>query len=232
MLPAPEQKSRFVERMFDRIAPRYDLMNRLMTLGIDRSWRRQAVAAAHISAGDRVLDVGCGTGDLCRAARAGGARAIGIDPAAGMLALAARDAAGCTYVRAVAERLPVADASCDAVVSGFALRNFTSVEAVLGECARVLVPGGRLVILEVDVPASSLLRAGFRAYFHGVVPLLGRLVSDGRAYSYLAGSLAFLPDEQRLARLLADAGFARIEKRRLSGGAAQIVCAIRSDGSA
>jgi demethylmenaquinone methyltransferase/2-methoxy-6-polyprenyl-1,4-benzoquinol methylase len=209
--------------MFDRIAGRYDLMNRLMTFGADRGWRRVTVDAAGIAPGVRVLDLGCGTGDLCRDASVRGAEVVGLDPAARMIEIATGRAPDCRFVRAHGEALPFENGSFDAVVTGFALRNFSDVDAVLAECARVLRPGGRIAILEVDVPRSRLLRTGFDVYFRGVVPLLGRVVSDGTAYSYLAKSLAYLPDEERLAGSLQRAGFVYVTKRRLLGGAAQLV---------
>jgi demethylmenaquinone methyltransferase / 2-methoxy-6-polyprenyl-1,4-benzoquinol methylase len=222
-LPSASEKARYVESMFDRIAGRYDLMNRLMTFGADRGWRRATIEAAGIETGTRVLDLGCGTGDLCWDAKARGAAVVGLDPAARMIELATDRVPDCRFVRAHGEALPFTSDSFDAVVTGFALRNFSDVDAVLAECARVLVPGGRIAILEVDVPRSRLLRTGFDVYFRGVVPLLGRVVSDGSAYSYLAKSLAYLPDEQSLSASLTRAGFSSVMKRRLLGGAAQLV---------
>jgi demethylmenaquinone methyltransferase/2-methoxy-6-polyprenyl-1,4-benzoquinol methylase len=222
-LPSSGEKAGYVESMFDRIAGRYDLMNRLMTFGADRGWRRVTVEAAGIAPGIRVLDLGCGTGDLCRDANLLGAAVVGVDPAARMIEVATDRVPGCRFVRAHGEALPFTSESFDAVVTGFALRNFSDVDAVLAECARVLTPGGRIAILEVDVPRSRLLRTGFDVYFRGVVPLLGRVVSDGSAYSYLAKSLVYLPDEQRLAASLRQAGFTSVTKRRLLGGAAQLV---------
>jgi demethylmenaquinone methyltransferase/2-methoxy-6-polyprenyl-1,4-benzoquinol methylase len=226
-LPTDAGKRHYVERMFDRIALRYDLMNRVMTLGIDRSWRARAIDAIEPCRGDVVIDLGCGTGDLARAAAARGARSLGVDVAAGMLEQArARDRAT-LLVRADGLALPLADASCDAAVSGFVLRNFTDVGAALAECGRVLKDGGRLALLEVDVPASRVLRLVFDAHFNRVVPLLGRLLSDGDAYGYLSSSLVYLPTETELASMLAAAGFENVCKRRLTGGVAQLVTARR-----
>ena len=130
-LPTHEEKRRFVERMFDGIAHRYDLMNRLMTFGIDRAWRREAIAALGITPGCTVVDLGCGTGDLAIAAATAGANVVGVDLSAAMLAVARSRGSGGTYLRADAEHLPLADVSCDAIVSGFAVRNFLSVPTVL-----------------------------------------------------------------------------------------------------
>ncbi len=224
--PAGEKRAR-VEAMFDRIAPRYDLMNRLMTFGIDRAWRRAAIAALKISPRDRLIDLACGTGDLALEGARAGAWVVGFDLSAGMLREARKRAIGCLLVRADALRLPLAAACCDAVVCGFALRNFADVTVALAEAARVLKPEGALALLEVDTPASRLVRFGHRLYFHHVVPVLGRLLSDSDAYSYLPASVAYLPAEPALHGMLAAAGFCSIEKRRLSGGVAQLVTARR-----
>jgi demethylmenaquinone methyltransferase/2-methoxy-6-polyprenyl-1,4-benzoquinol methylase len=227
-LPDPAVKRAFVERMFDEIAPRYDLMNRLMTLGIDRSWRRLAIEALGLGPGDRVVDLGCGTGDLTAAAAAAGARAIGIDLSRRMLVLAARRNRHCWFVQTDAASLPLPDRSCRAVVSGFALRNFVSIPAVLRESARVLRKGGRIALLEIDHPQSAAGRAALDLYFGRVVPLLGRIVSRGYAYAYLADSRSYLPNATTLTNELRSAGFERVEKRRLTMGAAQLVTAVRS----
>lgn len=229
MLPSGPDKRRYVEHMFDGIAPRYDIMNRLMTFGIDRSWRRRTIEAANITHNSIVVDIGCGSGDLCADAADTGATLVGIDPSRGMLELARRRVPRANLLRAVGEALPLADASCSAVVSGFALRNWSSIPTVIAEAARVLAVGGRLAILEVDVPASQVMRAGFNVYFGRVVPILGTLLSDGSAYQYLADSLAYLPGEVDLHRMLSDAGFEDIEKRRLTAGVAQLITATRGE---
>lgn len=227
-LPAAATKRAAVEAMFDRIARRYDRMNRVMTLGLDRGWRRRAVDGLVLGRGERVLDLGCGTGDLAAEASQQGARVVGVDLSAGMLAEAKRRGLpGVSLVRGDALRLPLADGSCDAAVSGFALRNLTSIAPALAECARVLRPGGRLALLEVDTPRSPWLRAGHRAWFHGVVPWLGRLLADRDAYSYLPSSVAYLPDESELRRVLQAAGFTDVRKLRVLAGAVQILFARR-----
>ncbi len=226
-LPATEDKREFVERMFDGIAPRYDLMNRLMTLGIDRAWRRRLLAGLGLPSSSTILDIGCGTGDLLEEAATRGLRGIGVDLSAGMLAKAAERVPGAQLLRADAAALPLPDASCDGAVSAFAVRNFVSVDSVLGELGRVLRPGGRLAILEVDRPASATLRLAFDAYFRAVVPLLGRALSRGYAYRYLSDSRAYLPSAAELESMLGEAGFAAVDKRALTGGAAQLVFATR-----
>jgi len=226
-LPPSQHKQRFVERMFDEIAPRYDFMNRLMTFGIDRSWRRAAVDALAIEPGAVVVDIGCGSGDLSLEIAERGATAVGVDPAAGMLHLARRRAPTTELVRAVGEALPLASASCDGIVSGFALRNWSSVAEVLAECGRILRHDGRLAILEIDVPEWAPIRTGFRLYFGSIVPFLGSMLSSPEAYRYLAESIAYLPPDVELHRMLIDAGFDDIAKTRLTGGVAQLITATR-----
>lgn len=228
MLPHAQEKQRYVERMFDEIAPRYDFMNRLMTFGIDRSWRRAAIDALEIEPGSVVVDVGCGSGDLCVDLAARGATPVGVDPAAGMLTLARRRAPEAALLRAVGEALPLASAGCDGVVSGFALRNWSSVAAVLVECGRILRHGGRLALLEIDVPEWAPIRTGFRLYFGRIVPFLGSVLSSPAAYRYLAESLAYLPPDVELHRMLVEAGFDDIAKTSLTGGVAQLITATRN----
>lgn len=228
-LPAAAEKRAVVEAMFDRIAPRYDLMNRLMTFGVDRGWRRQAIAALALRPGERVLDLACGSGDLAAEARAAGVQVVGLDFSAGMLREARARRLGCGLVRGDALALPLADGTLDAVVSGFALRNFVDLAGAIGECARVLRPHGRIALLEVDRPASALLRFGHAMYFRRVVPILGALLSDRAAYAYLPESTAYLPDAPVLLAMLRSAGFATFRKRSFLGGAAQLVTAERRD---
>lgn len=147
--------------MFDRIAPRYDLVNRVMTLGLDRRWRRRTIGALALPKGARVLDLGCGTGDLCEELRAVGYSPVGIDLSAGMLGAAHTPA---PLVRGDALRIPVPDGAVDGVVSGFALRNVVDLDALFSECARVLRPGGRMAMLETDEPNNRVLQAGHRLW--------------------------------------------------------------------
>ena len=218
----------FVGQMFDAIAPRYDLMNRLMTLGLDRVWRRATLAALAIAPGSVVVDLGCGTGDLSAGARALGARPLGVDLSAGMLAAARRRGAVPALLRADASRLPLADASCDSAVSGFALRNFESIEAVLDDCARVVKPGGRIALLEIDRPERGVFAVVFDVYFRRVMPMLGALVSRGYAYRYLASSTVYLPSWVELRSMLERAGFRDVAKQSMTAGTVQLVTAVRS----
>src|SRR4029453_16208029 len=191
---APEQ----VRTMFDRIAPVYDAMNRAMTLGLDRRWRR-LTAEAVVTPGARVLDACCGTGDLALAdARAGG-RVTGVDFSGEMLARAERKAPEFDWVQADAAALPFPDASFDAVTVGFGIRKLADLEGGLRELARVLVPGGRLACLEITRP-RGILRPFFRLWFDGLVPVAGKVLPGGAAYSYLPGRVGAFPAPAGLAR--------------------------------
>jgi demethylmenaquinone methyltransferase/2-methoxy-6-polyprenyl-1,4-benzoquinol methylase len=223
-LPIGERKARAVEEMFDRIAPRYELVNRVMTLGLDAGWRRRAVRELQLEPGARVVDLGCGTGDLCRVLGRAGLRAVGVDMAAGMLAKAHTSA---PLVRADALRLPMGDATVDGAISGFALRNVVDIAACFREAARVIRPGGRVVFLEVSEPPSPIVRRLHALYFRRIVPMVGGLLSDRRAYAYLPASTAYLPSPADLLRLLTDAGFARCRRVQLGAGAAQLLIGTR-----
>ena len=228
-LPEADEKAAAVRTMFDRIAPSYDRMNRIITLGFDQRWRRSLVDALGVGSDDTVLDLACGTGDFALIARERGANVVGLDFAGAMLATARRrcpEAVG--LVRGDALRLPLASGSVSVAVSGFALRNFVAIPPVLAEVARVLRPGGRLGLLEVDEPRSGLLRLGHAVYFQRIVPALGAVLSDGSAYRYLPASAAYLPDGEGLRAMLLEAGFTSIEKRSHLGGAAQSITAVRA----
>ena len=222
------EKAAVVRAMFDRIAPRYDVLNRLISFRLDQRWRRAVVRAATISAQDRVVDLACGTGDLSALAVRTGARVVGVDFAGNMLAGARRRGISAAFVQADAERLPLPSHWATVIVSGFALRNFVSIPAVLAEAARVLLPGGRLVLLEVDTPTNKLLQWGYSLYFKRLVPLLGALLSDAPAYAYLPRSVSYLPESNTLQRLIAAAGFRQVVKHQLCGGVVQLLTAIRT----
>ena len=224
-LPEGDDKHRAVEAMFDRIAPRYDRLNRIISLGQDRRWRRQTVGALRLAPGATVLDLGCGTGDLCDVVTGAGYSPIGVDFSAGMLASAHTRA---PLARADALALPVPDASADGVVSGFALRNFVDLDRFFRECARVLRPGGRLAALETAEPAGSLLRAGHNLWFRRVVPFIGAtLAHDAEAYDYLPRSAAYLPPPGDLLALVEAAGFAAVARRTFTAGAVQLITGTR-----
>ena len=224
-LPEGETKHRAVEGMFDRLAPRYDRMNRIISLGMDKGWRRRTVDALAAVAGGTVVDLACGTGDLCRDLAARGYRPVGIDFSAGMLAAATVDA---PLVRGDGGALPIATAGVDGVTCGFALRNFVDLDAVFGECARVLRPGGRFAALDATVPTSTLMRAGNAVWFRGAVPLLGRLLAhDAEAYTYLPKSTAYLPATRELTGRLQSAGFRDVRHTTLTGGSVLLLTATR-----
>lgn len=223
-LPEGEEKVAAVRTMFDAIAPRYDLVNRIMTFRMDVGWRRHTVASLGLARGAQVVDLACGTGDLCRELAAQGARPIGVDLSFGMLA-AARTSA--PLLQGDALCLPLPDAAVDGVTCGFALRNFASLPPFFAELARVTRRGGRIALLEVAEPPNPLLRAGHGLYFGKVVPLVGGLLSDPAAYRYLPRSVAYLPEPGAMLGQLAEAGFVDVERRLLSVGIAQLITAAR-----
>jgi demethylmenaquinone methyltransferase / 2-methoxy-6-polyprenyl-1,4-benzoquinol methylase len=205
-----------VRTMFDRIAPVYDFMNHAMTLGLDRRWRRLA-ARAVVHQGDDVLDSCCGTGDLAiEDARLGG-RVTGLDFSEPMLERARRKAPELEWVRGDALALPFADESFDAATVGFGIRNVADLEAGLRELARVLRPGGRLGVLEITRP-RGVLRPFFRLWFDVLVPLAGKVLPGGAAYTYLPASVRRFPGPADLARALERAGFTAVSYRLLAGG--------------
>lgn len=210
--------------MFDTIAPRYDVVNRIMTFGLDRRWRRAAVRALGLTPGSVVVDLACGTGDLCRDLAAVGYQGVGVDVSRGMLDHAR---AAAPLLQADVMSLPLPAASIDGAVSGFALRNLVALPPLFEELARVVRPGGRVSLLDVATPEQPLLRAGHAAYFGHVVPRIGALLSDRDAYRYLPKSVAYLPPPAEMLAQLAGAGFDRVERGLLSGGVTQLISATR-----
>lgn len=223
-LPTGVEKARVVREMFDRISGRYDLVNRVMTFGMDVGWRRRAVRELRLPGGAVVADLACGTGDLCNELLAGGYRAVGFDFSHGMLLNATTPA---PVAEADILRLPLTDGSVDGATCGFALRNVTDLDALFVETARVMRRAGRLALLETSEPEGRLLRAGHALYFRGIVPLVGGALSDRRAYSYLPRSTAYLPGSDQLLPMLQDAGFTELERIPLSGGVAQLLVGTR-----
>ena len=206
-----------VRRMFDRIAPVYDAMNRVMTAGLDRRWRAETVREA-VRPGDRVLDACCGTGDLALAARAAGAGSVvGLDFSERMLERARAKAPGLEWVQGDVLSLPFEDDAFDAAVVGFGVRNVEDLEAGLRELRRVLRPGGRLGILEITTP-RGVLAPFYRVWFDRVVPLLGRVLPGGDAYTYLPASVRRFPGPEELADLLRSCGFGSVRFRLFAGG--------------
>jgi demethylmenaquinone methyltransferase/2-methoxy-6-polyprenyl-1,4-benzoquinol methylase len=191
-------------------------MNRVMTAGLDQRWRRRAVAAA-VRPGDRVLDACCGTGDLAIAARRAGASVVGLDFSERMLERARRKDAAIEWLRGDLLALPFEDASFDGATVGFGVRNVDDLDLALRELQRVLKPGGTLAVLEITQP-TGLLRPFFRLWFDRVVPLLGKVLPGGAAYTYLPASVRRFPDADALVERLRAAGFPRAGYERLGGG--------------
>lgn len=222
---------RQIADMFDRVAPRYDRLNRILSGGRDIGWRRRAIALARLESNQVALDLGIGTGDLALgllAASDESARVIGVDLSPVMLEPLRRRAGASGERRmlpllATAERLPFGDASFDRVVAGFAVRNFGDLALGLRETRRVLRAGGRAVILELSTPANRLVGALYHSYFHRIAPLIAALLGgDLAAYRYLPRSVSAFPGADGLAEHMREAGFARVRYERLSFGIAAI----------
>jgi demethylmenaquinone methyltransferase / 2-methoxy-6-polyprenyl-1,4-benzoquinol methylase len=204
--------------MFDRIAGVYDVMNTVMTAGMHQRWRERAVELARIEAGSRALDVATGTGDLAVALRAAGAEVVGCDFSEEMLERARRKEPAARFEWADALALPYEDDSFDAATVGFGARNFSDLQRGLGEMARVVRPGGRVVVLEITTPQRPPLSTFFSLWFDRVVPALGRLAGDEAAYSYLPNSVKRFPDPHALAAELAGVGLDDIRWVLTAGG--------------
>jgi demethylmenaquinone methyltransferase/2-methoxy-6-polyprenyl-1,4-benzoquinol methylase len=203
--------------MFDRIAPVYDLMNRVMTAGLDQRWRRLTVRAV-VSGGDRALDACCGTGDLAIAARQAGAReVVGLDFSARMLERARGKDAAVEWVQGDLLQLPFENGSFDAATVGFGVRNVADLERGLAELRRVLRSGGRVGILEITQPRGPL-KLFYRLWFDVLIPLAGKILPGGKAYTYLPASVRRFPGPERLAELMRAQGFSDVTFRRLGGG--------------
>jgi demethylmenaquinone methyltransferase / 2-methoxy-6-polyprenyl-1,4-benzoquinol methylase len=224
-LPSGKDKLEAVRQMFDEVAPRYELVNKVMTFGMDRAWRRETIRALALHSGTRVLDLACGTGDLSRELHSGGYEVVGLDLSEGMLH-AAHDVAA-PLVVGDAALLPFATGSFEGVVSGFALRNIADLQASFDECARVTRSLGRIAFLEVDRPPNPLVRFGHDVWFRHAVPFIGSLLSVRAAYQYLPRSVEYLPAPPEIAVMLEKAGFTHIEHRTLLMGTVQIVSATR-----
>jgi demethylmenaquinone methyltransferase / 2-methoxy-6-polyprenyl-1,4-benzoquinol methylase len=202
--------------MFDRISPVYDVMNHAMTAGLDRRWRRLA-AATVVRPGDAVLDACCGTGDLAIAAERAGGRVTGLDFSEQMLVRARRKSESVEWVLGDVTALPFDDSSFDAVTVGFGIRNVPDLDVGLAELARVLRPGGRVACLEITRP-EGMLKPFFRLWFDGLVPLAGKVLPGGRAYSYLPASVRRFPGPSDLAAAFGRAGFDGVGWKLMGGG--------------
>jgi demethylmenaquinone methyltransferase / 2-methoxy-6-polyprenyl-1,4-benzoquinol methylase len=207
-----------VRAMFDRIAGVYDRMNRVMTAGLDATWRSRAVDLAGIEPGARVLDVACGTGDLALEAASRGASVVGLDFSSEMLRLAREKSAAVEWIEGSALDLPFADDAFDAATVGFGARNFADLERGVAEMVRVVKPGGRVVILEITTPQKPPLSTFFGIWFDRIVPALGRVAGDPDAYTYLPSSVKRFPAPEALAGVLARAGTQRVRWLLTAGG--------------
>jgi demethylmenaquinone methyltransferase/2-methoxy-6-polyprenyl-1,4-benzoquinol methylase len=205
-----------VRQMFDRISPVYDLMNRVLTAGLDGRWRRLA-AAAVVRPGDRVLDACCGTGDLALADLEAGGAVTALDFSERMLERARPKSDAVRWMRGDAMALPFEDASFDAATIGFGIRNVSDLEAGLAELARVLSPDGRLGCLEITQP-RGLLRPFFRLWFDHLIPFAGKVLPGGAAYTYLPASVRRFPGPEELAAAMERSGFTDVAFRLLAGG--------------
>jgi demethylmenaquinone methyltransferase / 2-methoxy-6-polyprenyl-1,4-benzoquinol methylase len=212
-----------VRTMFDRIAPVYDVMNRVMTAGLDQRWRRATVAAV-VDPGDRVLDGACGTGDLAIIAARAGANVTGLDFSERMLERARRKAPELDWTRGDLLALPFEDESFDAATVGFGVRNVADLPRALEELRRVLKPGGRLGILEITRPRGPL-RFFYSLWFDRIVPLLGKVLPGGEAYTYLPASVRRFPGPDDLAAQMA--GFRDVEYRLFAGGIVALHTGVR-----
>ncbi|HEV3465098.1 MAG TPA: class I SAM-dependent methyltransferase [Actinomycetota bacterium] len=215
--PAAERTAPGVRRMFDRVAPRYDLANTVFSVGQDKGWRQAAARATGLAAGEVAADVACGTGALAREleALAAGAVVVGLDFSQEMLKRGGRG----RFAAGDALQLPLADASVDVVTIAFGLRNLPEPGQGLLEFRRVLRPGGRLVVCEFSTPVVPVLREVYGRYLTRLMPVAARrLTSDPEAYQYLARSIGAWPDQPALARWLQEAGFGEVAWRNLTGG--------------
>lgn len=230
VLPAADDKARYVNRMFTEIAGRYDVMNRLMTFGLDQGWRRHAArAVARAEPANRALDVGTGTGDflLTLSEALPGAQMVGLDFTFQMMVAGQPKIAplgdAASFINGDALALPFRDASFDVLTTGFTVRNVTDIEAAFREMLRVVRPGGLVACLEVARPRSALVRFGHQLYFNRIVPLLGGLIGGNRtAYTYLPQSAANFPLPPQLAELMRRAGWEDVRYELLGLGAVAV----------
>ncbi len=227
--PVRDKDAALVQRMFDRVAPRYDLANAVFSAGLDRHWRDVTVAAVAPSPGMVVVDVAGGTGALAAPLAARGARVVVADLSFEMIRVGTDRVCGdVSWAVADAQRLPLPDASVDAVTIAFGLRNLNDPDAGLAELRRVVRPGGQLAVLEFASPTSPTFARVYRRYLLDVLPRLAHaLTSDPAAYGYLARSILAWPDQQTLAGQIRDAGWRSVRWKNLTGGIVALHHALR-----
>jgi len=238
-LPNEEQKEGYVQDLFNTIAPKYDLLNRMMSIGLDRSWRRRAVAMAEIQRGEQVLDICCGTGQLTLEAAAAVGReghVTGLDFSQRMLDIARQsvDQAGLkdriTLVQGNAMALPFADNAFDAVTVGWGLRNVPDISQVVGEMIRVVKPGRMVISMDMGKPQMPFFKQGYWFYFEKLVPLMGKIwARDRSAYAYLHDSAKAFLSQEELTALFSASGLGEASYRNLAGGAVAIVAGRKKD---
>lgn len=217
-----DEKREAVREMFDTIAPRYDLVNRIMTFRLDVGIRRKTLDSLELQPGSTVLDLACGTGDFVKALEKDGHTAIGIDLSHGMMAAATSES---PFVQGDLLALPVADDAVDAAVCGYALRNLVSLAPFFAELARVVRPGGRIALVDVSAPENRILRFGYDIHFNKIVPFIGGLFSDKSAYAYLPRSVNYLPEPETMLEMLQAAGLTHPDRTQLTLGIAQLLTA-------
>ena len=231
---APAKEAARISGMFDAIAGRYDLLNHLLSAGLDKRWRRRAVDVLQLSGREIVLDLCTGTADLALAAATGPRRAkrvVGVDFSAAMLQIGSGKVRGSAVdlIRGDAMRIPLRDASVDATTIGFGIRNVEQPAAACREIARVLRPGGTLVILEFSLPRAPALRGFYLWYFRKILPLIGRMISKHKsAYTYLPASVEAFPSPEEFVQQLRDAGFGTTRAVPLTFGVVYMFVAIKT----
>jgi demethylmenaquinone methyltransferase / 2-methoxy-6-polyprenyl-1,4-benzoquinol methylase len=224
-LPQGQAKVHAVRTMFDAIAPRYDLVNRIMTFRLDVRWRRKAIRSLGLPANSVILDLASGTGDMCIDLRKAGYQPLSMDLSLGML-IADRSNAPRTQTDIL--QLPCASNSVDGVTCGFALRNLLDLNTFFAELSRVTKPGGRIALLDVGIPTNPFIKWGNSIYFGKIIPRIGGLLSNRAAYNYLPKSVAYLPSPTAMVEMLEKNGFSSVEHRQLSGGLTQLLLATKA----
>ena len=230
-----EDKKKFVQQIFDDIAHRYDFLNHFLSLGIDIYWRKKFIRKLNIADQTTILDVACGTGDICfEILKFHNVSVIGLDISKNMINLAKKKAekrkqSQATFIHGDGESLPLDSDSIDYLTISYGFRNISNYEVALEEFFRVLKPGGKLGILEFSKPKSKIIRSVFGLYFHHILPRIGSLFSRSDAYRYLPESVDFFPTRHDINKQIIFSGFKRVENHDLTFGISTIFLAFKSD---